>query len=60
MKQIVLQASDLDGYLTEDDKNTIAVMDNKFDEAMALFPKLGEKIATSEKKKGQKQNIVRK
>ena len=44
MNQIVLQASDLDGYLSEDDKNTIAVMDDKFAEAMELFPKLGPKF----------------
>jgi uracil phosphoribosyltransferase len=49
MKQIVLQASDLDGYLTEQDKKTISMMDGKFAEAMELFPKLGAAADPKEK-----------
>jgi uracil phosphoribosyltransferase len=40
MKKIVLQASDLDGYLTQEDKKTIATMDDMFAKAMDLFPHL--------------------
>ena len=49
MKQIVLQASDLDGYLSGEDKKTIALMDNKYAEAMELFPKLGADAETGAK-----------
>ncbi|UCF96519.1 MAG: uracil phosphoribosyltransferase [Spirochaetaceae bacterium] len=58
MKQIVLQASDLDGYLTEEDKQTIAVMDNKFAEAMALFPKLGTDGASARKQEARSKLIA--
>jgi uracil phosphoribosyltransferase len=58
MKQIVLQASDLDGYLTEEDKQTIAVMDNKFAEAMALFPNLGNVGASAKKQEARSKLIA--
>ena len=57
MKQIVLQASDLDGYLTDEDKKTIATMDTKYAEAMDLFPRLGQAIPSEEKKKARKELI---
>jgi uracil phosphoribosyltransferase len=37
---IVLQAADLDGFLTEKDRGTIAAVDAKYSEAMKLFPLL--------------------
>ena len=58
MKQIVLQASDLDGYLTDEDKKTIATMDTKYAEAMDLFPRLGQAIPSEEKKKARKELIA--
>jgi uracil phosphoribosyltransferase len=57
MKQIVLQASDLDGYLTDEDKKTIATMDTKYAEAMDLFPRLGQAIPPEEKKKARQELI---
>jgi len=40
MNKVVLHATDLDGYLTESDKNSIAKAHTLFEEAMALFPKI--------------------
>jgi uracil phosphoribosyltransferase len=38
--KVVLQASDLDGYLTEKDHRTITEVDTKYAEAMKIFPLL--------------------
>jgi len=40
MKSIVLEAADLDGYLTEKDRRTITAVDAKYAEAMQIFPSL--------------------
>ncbi len=40
MQKVVLQAEDLDGYLTHSDHRLIARMDAKYSEAMALYPQL--------------------
>jgi uracil phosphoribosyltransferase len=40
MSKIILEAADLDGYLTAKDKQTIAVMDRKYAEAMEIYPLL--------------------
>jgi uracil phosphoribosyltransferase len=37
---IILQAADLDGFLTEKDRGTIAAVDAKYSKAMKLFPLL--------------------
>ena len=58
MKNIVLQASDLDGYLTDQDKKTIARMDAKFAEAMELFPKLGSDADPRQKKEARAKLIA--
>ena len=38
--KIILQAADLDGYLTEKDRHTIASVDAKYAQAMEIFPLL--------------------
>jgi len=38
MNSIVLEAADLDGYLTEKDRRTITAVDAKYAEAMQIFP----------------------
>jgi uracil phosphoribosyltransferase len=58
MKRIVLQASDLDGYLTGADKKTIAAMDGKFAQAMDLFPKLGRDAGTEEVREARQRLIT--
>jgi uracil phosphoribosyltransferase len=58
MNQIVLQASDLDGYLADKDKQTISMMDSKFAEAMELFPKLGEDEDLEEKRSARSRLIT--
>ena len=58
MKKIVLQASDLDGYLTQEDKKTIAVMDALFAEAMELFPHLEAASDPEDKQKARSKLIT--
>jgi uracil phosphoribosyltransferase len=58
MKKIILQASDLDGYLTEEDKKTIATMDAKFAEAMELFPHLDAAAEPEAKQKARTKLIA--
>ncbi|MBN1836487.1 MAG: uracil phosphoribosyltransferase [Spirochaetales bacterium] len=41
MSKIILEAADLDGYLTESDKQTIAAMDGTYAEAMKVYPRFG-------------------
>jgi len=40
MSKIILEAADLDGYLTAHDKDTIAAMDKIYAEAMEVYPLL--------------------
>ncbi len=40
MKSFILQADDLDGYLTDKDRRTLAEVDAKYAEAMKIFPAL--------------------
>ena len=58
MSKIVLQASDLDGYLTEEDKKTISLMDGMFAEAMQLFPGLGPGSDGGERQKARDKLIA--
>ncbi len=58
MKNIVLHASDLDGYLSEKDKSIIAAMDSKYAEAMELFPRLAEKADVEERQTAREQLIA--
>ncbi len=57
MKKIVLQASDLDGYLTDDDKKIIVAMDEKYSDAMGIFPLLSEEADRAEREKSKKKLI---
>ena len=41
MAKVVLQAQDLDGYLTEADRANVALMDGLYEKANALFASLG-------------------
>jgi uracil phosphoribosyltransferase len=58
MKNIILHASDLDGYLSEKDKSIIAAMDSKYAEAMELFPRLAEKVDAEERQRAREQLIA--
>jgi len=58
MNQIVLQASDLDGYLTEDDKKTLTQMDRKYAEAMKLFPRLGKEVDLRDQQEARQRLIT--
>jgi uracil phosphoribosyltransferase len=49
MKRVILEASDLDGYLTEKDHRTIASVDAKYSEALRLFPQLDRPGTGSER-----------
>ncbi len=44
MESFVLQAADLDGYLTEKDRGTLAAVDAKYAQAMKIFPVLGKDV----------------
>jgi uracil phosphoribosyltransferase len=57
MKRIVLEASDLDGYLADRDKQTIALMDGKYAEAMEAFPSLSQEGGAAAKRKGKRRLI---
>ncbi|MBA7647029.1 Uracil phosphoribosyltransferase [subsurface metagenome] len=43
MNEVILEAADLDGYLTTADKKIIAEMDNKYAEALSVYRRLSEK-----------------
>lgn len=58
MNKVVLQASDLDGYLTEEDKRTISNMDRKFAEALTLFPRLEGESAAGKRESARKELIA--
>jgi uracil phosphoribosyltransferase len=45
MNKVILEATDLDGYLADKDRRTIAAMDAKYAEAMKLFPHLANGAA---------------
>ena len=53
MSKIQLKASDLDGYLSETDKQSIDVMMNKYEEVLKIFPDIsgntGDKNDAQEK-----------
>ena len=42
MDKVILNASELDGYLTAEDKSNLKKMDMFFDKALAIFPKVEE------------------
>lgn len=50
MRRYVLNAADLDGYLTENDKKSIDIMNKKYGETDRIFPRLSECRNTSEHK----------
>jgi len=45
MDKVILKAAELDGYLTDDDKENLQILDKIFEKAIDIFPKLenGEK-----------------
>jgi len=51
MKKVVLKAQDLDGYLSQKDKDNLDSMNSKYQEALKIFPLLTEGIDISERKK---------
>ncbi|MFA7672150.1 MAG: uracil phosphoribosyltransferase, partial [Sphaerochaetaceae bacterium] len=54
MNKVVLHATDLDGYLTENDKANIAEASSLYDEAMALFKQIeGPKADKAETAKAE-------
>ena len=59
MSKIVLEAADLDGYLTAGDKRTIAAMDAKYAEAMEIYPLLDQRQGQSAAQRGSaKQRLI--
>ncbi|MCL2411637.1 MAG: uracil phosphoribosyltransferase [Treponema sp.] len=50
MDKIILKATELDGYLTQEDKNSLKELDILFNKALGIFPKFqaGEKTAENE------------
>jgi len=42
MDKVILNASELDGYLTDEDKANLKTMDGLFNKALAIFPKVQE------------------
>lgn len=58
MKKIVLQASDLDGYLSQTDKKLIAAMDQKYAQVMALYPRLSQDAAQAQKQEAKDKLIA--
>ncbi len=42
MKRVILEAADLDGYLSDTDKQIIAEMDEKYAEAMKVYTEISE------------------
>jgi uracil phosphoribosyltransferase len=57
MSKVILKAQDLDGFLTETDKNHIAEMDEIFTEVMASFNILSTTVNTSERSR-EEQNLI--
>jgi uracil phosphoribosyltransferase len=49
MNKVVLEASDLDGFLSAKDRRTIATVDEKYAQAMELFPSLEREGTNSDK-----------
>jgi uracil phosphoribosyltransferase len=54
MNKIILKAEDLDGFLTEKDKSSIAKMDTHYREALACYNILSTTRLESEKKREEK------
>jgi uracil phosphoribosyltransferase len=57
MNKTILEASDLDGFLTTKDRRTIATMDEKYAQAMKLFPVLAQDGTGSPKLEAREQLI---
>ncbi len=58
MSKIVLKAQDLDGYLTEADKASLARMDAQYRQAMVSFNILSTAGSAAERRKEEKQLIA--
>ena len=56
-KKVVLKAQDLDGYLTESDKASLARMDAQYRQAMVSFNILSTAATEGEKRKEEKHLI---
>ena len=54
MNNVILKASDLDGYLTDDDRKNLREMGSHYDKALSLFSRLDHatEVAESERRKG--------
>ena len=57
MNKIVLKAQDLDGYLTESDKETISRMDGIYRQVMLSFSILSTSGSAQERKR-EEQNLI--
>ena len=57
MKKIILKATDLDGYLTDGDKKSLAKMSEYYDEAMEHFVTISESNFT-EKNESSKKELI--
>ena len=55
--KIILKAKDLDGYLTDKDKNNIGEMNSQYSKALSICEKLSDTNAEKEKKTMQQQLI---
>ncbi|MFP3041456.1 uracil phosphoribosyltransferase [Treponema primitia] len=53
MNRVVLKAEDLDGYLTESDKNYLAKMDTVYQEALGCFNILSRTSSVAERKQAE-------
>ena len=42
MNKVVLHATDMDGYLTDSDKDSLAKAQSLYEEAIDLFKKIGD------------------
>ena len=54
MNKVVLTATDLDGYLTDSDKNKLAQMEEYYKEALAISDRLSETIDSAKREKDKK------
>jgi uracil phosphoribosyltransferase len=58
MNKVILKAEDLDGYLTEKDKDSIAMMDRVYREVLSSFSILSTSRLEREKKR-EEENLIR-
>jgi len=58
MAKVVLNATDLDGYLTERDKNILAALDRAYSQAMELFGRLEGQQDAEERSKLERELIA--